>query len=141
VNAIGIHALYMLIVPCGFPLLIVGTILHPNTYFSRFLESAPMRFLGRISYSLYLWQQLFFIGQHEDFRAIWPFGLLQSRTWSIAPLLVIALASYFFIEKPFIRLGHRLARPVTPGRIDLQSEATLTRPVRLWPNRLFPRRV
>ena len=42
-----------------YPVLIVATSLHPETMLGRFLEMAPVRFLGRISYSLYLWQELF----------------------------------------------------------------------------------
>ena len=54
-------------VPCFFtlqaivlPLLILSTVLHPNTLQGRILESKPLRWIGWISYSLYLWQQLFF---------------------------------------------------------------------------------
>jgi peptidoglycan/LPS O-acetylase OafA/YrhL len=34
---------------------------------------------------------------------------------------VAALISYYFIEKPMIRLGHRVAPPVTPGHADLRG--------------------
>lgn len=120
--AIGLPSLFLLIVPCGIPFLLVGTMLHPTSLLSRFLEIAPMRFLGRISYSIYLWQQLFFIDQHENLRAKWPLGPLQSTAWSLALVLLIATASYYLLEKPLIRLGHRLAPPVTPGRLDLEED-------------------
>lgn len=42
------------------PLLILSTVLHPNSIPGRILESKPIRWIGWISYSLYLWQQLFF---------------------------------------------------------------------------------
>lgn len=123
--AIGLPSLFLLIVPCGFPFLVVGTMLHPTSPFSRFLEIAPMRFLGRISYSIYLWQQLYFIDQHENLRAHWPLGPLQSSYWSLPLVVLIAVASYYLLERPLIRLGHRLAPPATPGRIDLGEEQSI----------------
>ena len=107
------------IVPYGFPFLILGTVLHPNSYFSRMLETAPLRYLGRISYSLYLWQQLFFIDLHLSFRAPWPASLLQDSPWNLVAAILLASGSYYFVEKPFIRLGHRLAPPATPGHHNL----------------------
>ena len=41
------------------PLLLLSTILRPQHLITRFLEKAPFKFVGRISYSLYLWQTLF----------------------------------------------------------------------------------
>ena len=51
-----------IVVPFLLPWLLVGTVLHPTAPFSRALELAPLRWVGRISYSLYLWQQLFMMG-------------------------------------------------------------------------------
>jgi len=104
----------------GFPFLIVSTMMHPRTWLSRLLEIAPLRHLGKISYSIYLWHQLFFIGKHTSFGAAWPFNLLQSWPWSMCAVLLIANASFYLVERPFIRLGHRLAPPATPGRRDME---------------------
>ena len=41
------------------PLMIAATVAAP-TVISRVLDRSPLRFIGRMSYSLYLWQQLFF---------------------------------------------------------------------------------
>ncbi len=120
--AIGLPSLFLLIIPCGFPFLIVGTIVHPTSLFSRVLESAPMRYLGRLSYGIYLWQQIFLTDQHEDLRAKWPLGPLQSSSWSLLLILLAAMASYYLLERPMIRIGHRLAPPASPGRIDLGEE-------------------
>lgn len=108
--AIGLGSLVLLIVPCGFPFLILGTTLHPANLFSRALEWAPLRFLGRISYSVYLWQQLFFTGEHRALPAVGWLGYMQDRPWSLIPVLAIATTSYFVLEKPCMRLGRRLAR-------------------------------
>ncbi len=95
-------------------LMLLGTVLHPGEMFSRMLESAPFKFVGRISYSLYLWQELFLTDQWAP--NIRPFGWING-TWLVWPCIFsAATASYYLVEKPFIRLGHRLAPPATRGR-------------------------
>lgn len=62
------------------------------------LNVRPMVWLGKISYSLYLWQQLFVFGEH-------------ARPWySIAFALAAACGSYFLVEQPMIRLRERKSR-------------------------------
>jgi peptidoglycan/LPS O-acetylase OafA/YrhL len=118
---VGLHIshtlTYKLIVPFGFPFLILCTVLHPQSFAGKFLELRLLRGLGRISYSIYLWQQLFFIGEHSA--AFGYLSFLQTGPWNLVATLVMALLSYFLLEKPFIRLGHRLAPPATPGHRDL----------------------
>jgi peptidoglycan/LPS O-acetylase OafA/YrhL len=89
-----------------YPLLLVSTMLHPESWTGRLLELAPLRFVGRISYSLYLWQQLFF----NPLIVPAP-GSFRSHTllcW--CALFGCAIASYYLIERPLIRYGHRIAR-------------------------------
>lgn len=103
-----------LLVPFGFPIIILSTILHPKSLLGSFLEHRALRFLGRISYSLYLWQGLFFIRDHQP--ALGLLGRFQSWPLSLLATLLCATGSYYLIERPFIRLGHRLAPPATEGR-------------------------
>jgi peptidoglycan/LPS O-acetylase OafA/YrhL len=108
------------VVPVLFPCLILATMLHPGTLVSRLLELRPLRAAGRISYSLYLWQQLFWVPVRY---VHWPIGAVE-RHWVGFPLTVAAaLASYYLVEKPVIRLGHWLAPPPTPGHPDLDAPA------------------
>jgi peptidoglycan/LPS O-acetylase OafA/YrhL len=74
---------------------IAGLLLHvvQNPY--RILNSRPVMWLGRISYSLYLWQQLFVYGE-------------RARPWYLVlPALMLASASYYLIEQPMLRLRER----------------------------------
>jgi peptidoglycan/LPS O-acetylase OafA/YrhL len=89
------------------PLLILSTVLHPGSIPGRVLEMKPVRWIGWISYSLYLWQQLFFGNRFVSS----PPRLAALREWPInlMALLVCAIFSYYLVEKPFIRLGHRLS--------------------------------
>ncbi|MBT9331826.1 acyltransferase family protein [Paracidobacterium acidisoli] len=72
-----------------------GLVAAPNAPIGRLLELPLLRYIGRISYSLYIWQQLF-VGQS---------GLLIPL--SLLGLLACALFSYYVIEQPSIRYGRR----------------------------------
>jgi peptidoglycan/LPS O-acetylase OafA/YrhL len=88
-------------------LLILSTVLHPRTLPGSILESKPIRWIGWISYSLYLWQQLFFgvnvVGSPSGM------AVLREPPINLLALLVCATCSYYLVEKPCVRLGHRLA--------------------------------
>jgi peptidoglycan/LPS O-acetylase OafA/YrhL len=114
----------LLIIPIGFPLIVVSTMLHPRAWVTRLLETWPMRSIGRISYSLYLWQQIFFVSGHTPAR--WPLSTLQVFPFNYLAAFACAIASYYVIEKPLIRVGHRLAHPVSPGHEDLNVPAGLS---------------
>jgi peptidoglycan/LPS O-acetylase OafA/YrhL len=89
------------------PFFVLGTTLRPKSFFSRFLELPGMRYFGRLSYSIYLWQQLFFVGH---FGSVTPgLGLVQRWPYCLAATIACAMVSYYFIERPLIRVGHRLA--------------------------------
>ncbi len=89
------------------PLLLMGTARRPHGVLGRFLELAPVAWLGRISYSLYLWQQVFLVW--DDARAP-RLAALQSPPWAIIMALGCAAASYYWLEKPMIGYGRAVVR-------------------------------
>ena len=93
---------------------VAWTVIHPHTLIGKILESTPLKWIGRLSYSLYLWQQLFLVGG-----ACKPLAWLQVFPLGIVMTFIVAALSYKYIERPLIRVGHRLAPPQTPGRTDL----------------------
>jgi peptidoglycan/LPS O-acetylase OafA/YrhL len=93
---------------------VAGTVLRPRDVVGRLLENRVLKWIGRLSYSLYLWQQLFLIAGARQ-----PFSLLQKFPINLGLLLLAAVLSYELLERPMIRLGHRFAPPPTPGRTDL----------------------
>jgi peptidoglycan/LPS O-acetylase OafA/YrhL len=99
--------------------LVISTMLHPESLVGRFLEWAPLRAVGRISYGLYLWQELFFTGHFAP--TLRPFGRLSDFPLNLISIVVLATASFYLIEKPCMRLGHRLARPAVEGRPELAA--------------------
>jgi peptidoglycan/LPS O-acetylase OafA/YrhL len=86
-------------------LLLAGTVMNPTALASRFLEWQPMRWIGKLSFSLYIWQQAFalsFFGNTGFWNATLP-GLIAT--------FVMAWLSYTFIEKPALALGRKLVQP------------------------------
>jgi peptidoglycan/LPS O-acetylase OafA/YrhL len=86
------------------PAVLAGTLLHPEWWISRLLSLQPLAWLGRISYSLYLWQQVFLVPGWEPGRHVW-----QQWPWNIVLALSAACLSYYAVEQPLIALGRRLA--------------------------------
>ena len=99
------------------PCVVLGTVLRPESVGTRFLEWAPLRWVGRISYSLYLWQQLFFV---ERFYLWRPLGRLEQRPLNLCLTFLAAMVSYYCLERPLIRVGHRLtASPPLPAKLEV----------------------
>jgi len=74
---------------------IAGLLLHVVQRPYWILNVKPVAWLGKISYSLYLWQQLFAYGRHP-------------RPWYFVLLAVgMACASYYLVEQPMLRVRER----------------------------------
>lgn len=72
----------------------------PNALFGRVLNRAPLAWIGRLSYSLYLWQQVFLDPTNGG---TWMCRFPQN----LGLCLIAAIASYYVIERPFLNLKHR----------------------------------
>lgn len=80
--------------------LIAKSILTPDCMFSKILCFHPLRALGLVSYSIYVWQQFFLM----------PYGPAANALLDVLAL-VCGLSVYFLIEKPLTRLGRSIAAP------------------------------
>jgi peptidoglycan/LPS O-acetylase OafA/YrhL len=105
--------------PMVIPLLLVGTVLHPEWMVSRLLDHPWVRFIGRISYSLYLWQQLFLISGWE------PRLAFQKFPQNLILTVTLALLSYIFVEKPCMNFGRKLSARIR-SRKTYQCEYELS---------------
>jgi len=81
-------------------ILIHRSVCRPGDWLGLFLNWKPVAFIGVLSYSLYLWQQLFL---NRD-SAAWSAAFPQSLLFTFGA----ALASYLLLEKPLLKLRHRL---------------------------------
>lgn len=79
--------------------------------FTRFLESAPLRYLGKISYGLYIYHFpiLWFAIRIRDISAFVNTNHLQYDLLAFVGTILIASLSYHFIEKPFIQMKDHFA--------------------------------
>jgi peptidoglycan/LPS O-acetylase OafA/YrhL len=102
------------------PAILAGTLVHPDWRISRALSWGPLTWLGRISYSLYVWQQLFLTTGWEPASQWW-----RHWPWNLAASLAAATLSYYLIEKPLIRVGRRWAAGLPkdlPAGVDFQIQ-------------------
>jgi peptidoglycan/LPS O-acetylase OafA/YrhL len=96
-NLAGITVINLLIAMC-----IDWAIRNVDRPVGRFLNWRPVAYIGTISYSLYLWQELFL-------------NRGSTREWTRFPLnillvAVVALASFYLIEKPSLRARQWIER-------------------------------
>jgi peptidoglycan/LPS O-acetylase OafA/YrhL len=70
----------------------------------KWLNSRLLVGIGTISFSLYVWQQLFLM-QTTEAR---PLGWLSMFPYNLVCAFVVATCSFYFLERPTARLGRRL---------------------------------
>jgi peptidoglycan/LPS O-acetylase OafA/YrhL len=98
---------------------IAGFLLHVVRSPWTILNLRPVVWLGKISYSLYLWQQLFAYDR-------------QGRAWYDLPLAVgLACLSYYIVEQPMLRMRDRRAQARRPPGLSASGTGVQDRPVDL----------
>jgi peptidoglycan/LPS O-acetylase OafA/YrhL len=99
---------------------LVGISIYRNNFISKILTTPVVVFLGIISYSLYLWQELF---------AANPGDFFGSNKILEQPLLILvmAISSFYLIERPSIRMGRRVIRLMS-ARISTRRTAKMAPP-------------
>jgi peptidoglycan/LPS O-acetylase OafA/YrhL len=90
------------------PALLLWTIENPSSRFSAILEQRHIVWVGRLSYSIYLWQQLFLTYVEASVPKL---SWVQLFPVNLVLVLLVAWSSYNYIERPCILLGRRLLRP------------------------------
>ena len=77
----------------------------------RILNTPVLVYMGVLSYSLYLWQQLFLNPGNTSITGRFPIGILC--------VVAVAMLSYHFVERPFLQYRTRFERlPVKPAIED-----------------------
>lgn len=93
------------ILPIYISFMIYLTATYENKVSHFLLENVAAKFIGKISYSLYLWQQLVLINREES--RIDILGGLQDFPINLIAIFIAAYASHKLIEIPFIKMGRR----------------------------------
>jgi peptidoglycan/LPS O-acetylase OafA/YrhL len=104
----------------GFPVvnlsaavLIAALLWSPPPLLKWVLETRPLCWLGRISYGTYLWNYV------VTWLVLSRGPSMTAQPWKSTPIiwaatLVLGALSHYVIERPFLRLGRRLARRTDP---------------------------
>jgi peptidoglycan/LPS O-acetylase OafA/YrhL len=82
-------------------LLMAHVVFYDKTILGRILNYPAIVHVGLISYSLYLWQQLFLTTNNTTFSGLFP--------WNIVCAFAAAELSYYMLEKPFLRWRKRFS--------------------------------
>jgi peptidoglycan/LPS O-acetylase OafA/YrhL len=85
--------------------LIIGAVtFFPQSRAARFLSWPPLVWIGKISYSLYIWQQMFLVYTPGVSKTPLPFPA------SLLCVFAVSIVSYYLYESPLRRFGQRLTR-------------------------------
>jgi|SRR5882757_4582412 len=97
---------YSFFEPIILALLLVWPILYPESKLRSVLDTPFFVSIGKISYSLYIWQQfwLLYPGAPKAFAHVQDFPL------NIVMAFACATASYYLIETPFIKIGRHVSQ-------------------------------
>lgn len=90
------------IVNLGLGILVHRSVYYANDFVGKLLNWRPIAFIGVLSYSLYLWQQLFLNRNSSHWINAFPENLILA--------FAAALASYFAVEKPLLGIRKRLRK-------------------------------
>jgi peptidoglycan/LPS O-acetylase OafA/YrhL len=93
---------------------IAGIVLYVIQVPNRVLNWGPIAWLGKISYSLYLWQELFCSNANLHYGYV-----------LVLPAIGCACLSYYLVEQPMLRVREKLARKAsvsTPAVLELASK-------------------
>jgi peptidoglycan/LPS O-acetylase OafA/YrhL len=92
----------------GFSIIIIASIISAKSAPFSVLNVGIVKWIGVMSYSLYIWHPLFAPPRHGfDW---WLSHKLGGGFWWLLPAFLCATLSYFFLERPFLSLRQRFAR-------------------------------
>ena len=97
-----------LVLPLVLGVLLLHVVATPTSALSRVLDLAPVRYVGRISYGMYLYQQILSSPVHHLTEGL-PYVVQLSFMYALTVLF--ATLSFFVVERPFLRWKERFSVP------------------------------
>lgn len=82
---------------------ILSNLIHNTDFIFRFLNSKILELIGKLSYSIYIWQQLIVFGKFQS-------PVLNSAATKLSLLLVVSFISYFCYERYFLKLKTKFSK-------------------------------
>jgi len=82
--------------------IVVGNLTKNSSLLYKFLNLKILNFIGILSYSIYIWQQLFTANDDKFSISKYPINLIF--------IIVIPCISYFLFEKYFLKLKNKFSR-------------------------------
>jgi len=97
-----------LVLPLVLGVLLLHVVATPTSALSRVLDLGPVRYVGRISYGMYLYQQILSSPVHHLTEGL-PYVVQLSFMYALTVLF--ATLSFFVVERPFLRWKERFSVP------------------------------
>lgn len=97
---LGVGGSSSVIVSICILLILYSLILTESKSLNIFFNSKILTFIGKLSFSIYLWQQIFFSSEIQPINRF-PLNILF--------IFILSVFSYYVIEKPFLLLKNRLS--------------------------------
>lgn len=94
-------------------LLVLSLLVHPSSRIRTFLSQPVLTWIGRLSYSLYLWHVVVFYGVERKAPVSQWLGVsgysaeVILEALKLGTVLAVACVSYYLIERPFLRIKKR----------------------------------
>jgi peptidoglycan/LPS O-acetylase OafA/YrhL len=106
------------LIPPLVAVLIVQVLALSDTAMWRWLEHPALRYLGRISYPMYLYQQ---VTLSPARKLLGAFPVPVQLVGAFAITIAVAALSYRFVEQPFLRMKDRMSEPRLPSRLPMPT--------------------
>jgi peptidoglycan/LPS O-acetylase OafA/YrhL len=104
----------------GVVFVLAALLSNQESIFTKVLQFPPLVWTGRLSYGLYLWHYFAFAFIAGWFRKVEPLRLIP---FQVLGTFVCAALSYYFVERPFLRLKKKFSViktpvPLTPNPLE-----------------------
>lgn len=93
----------------SFTALIISLCLQPQSIVARFFSLTPFTWIGKISYSLYLWHMLAFAWVMQNAFVAGKSSAVDVEILEYAMAVTFAAISYYFVEQPFLKIKDRFS--------------------------------
>lgn len=113
------HVYYWLgcLVQVSTAILILHVFLSDNSIIKKFLSNKILVWIGSISYGLYLWHDPIY----ETLR-MWGYSKWFISTFGVLTIFIITSISFYFVEKPILRLKNKFSLDSDIKEIELKTK-------------------